>query len=280
MTGIHFTKMQGIGNDYVYIDLFKQPVSHPSDLAVIISDRHFGVGSDGLVLIGPSEHADFLMDMYNRDGSRGKMCGNAIRCVAKYVYDRGLTRKKTLTVETLSGIRTLVLKTEAGSVNEVTVDMGPPQLKPERIPVRWRDQHMIDEPVSVGSQLYRITCVSMGNPHAVVFKDDINQLDLEKIGPVFEYHTLFPEQTNTEFVQIQDRKNLNMRVWERGSGETMACGTGACAALTAAVLTGRADRKARVHLKGGTLKIEWPADDASVFMTGPAAFVFDGIYDI
>ncbi len=280
MTNLSFTKMHGIGNDYIYINIFDQQVENPSELAVKLSDRHFGIGSDGLVLIGPSDQADFRMDMYNLDGSRGKMCGNAIRCVGKYVYERQMTNKKKISIETLSGIKTLNLLTEKGQVNRVKVDMGLPVLDPRKIPVRWRDDRLINEPISIGGTLYRITSVSMGNPHAVVFHDNIDQLDLSLIGPAFEQHTLFPDKVNTEFVQVIDKDNLRMRVWETGSGETMACGTGACAALVASVLNGYSRRKAVLHLKGGQLMIEWPADDEPVMMSGPAAFVFDGIVSL
>jgi diaminopimelate epimerase len=277
---LEFTKMHGIGNDYIYINALETvPLNLPA-LARKISDRHFGVGSDGLVLIRASETADFMMDMYNRDGSRGLMCGNAIRCVAKYVYDRGLTDKKTLVIETLSGLKTLNLRVQSGKVSEVTVNMGRPVLEPARIPVRWQDARMVDEPIAIAGRLYPLTCVSMGNPHAVTFMDQIDLLDLERLGPSFEHHSLFPDRVNTEFVQVVDRRNLRMRVWERGAGETLACGTGACAALTAAVLTERADRQAVVHLRGGDLTIEWHKKTEELYMTGPAATVFDGWLDL
>ena len=273
---LEFSKMQGIGNDYIYINALQTAPEHPEALARTISDRHFGVGSDGLVLIRPSATADFMMDMYNRDGSRGLMCGNAIRCVAKYVYDRGLTDKKTLVIETLSGLKTLNLQIQNGCVRQVTVNMGQPILEPSRIPVRWQDRRMVDEPIAVAGRLYALTCLSMGNPHAVTFLDQIETLDLERLGPSFEHHSLFPDRVNTEFVQVLDRHQLRMRVWERGAGETLACGTGACAALAAAVLTDRADRQAVVHLRGGVLNIEWNKKSEEILMTGPAAFVFDG----
>lgn len=276
---ISFTKMHGIGNDYVYIQALETAIPDPGPLAKRISDRHFGVGSDGLVLILPSEQADFMMDMYNSDGSRGRMCGNAIRCVGRYVYERGLTDKKTLQIETLSGIRTLQLNVRGGRVESVAVDMGRPILKPADIPVRWNDTQVVDEPIAVDGQLHRLTCLSMGNPHAVVFMPEIDHLNLARIGPMFESHSLFPDRINTEFVQVVDRKTLRMRVWERGAGETMACGTGACAALVAAVLTGRTDRKATVKLRGGDLLIHYDAATDIVWMTGPATFVFDGTLD-
>lgn len=273
---IRFTKMHGIGNDYVYIQAERDEINDPGLLARRISDRHFGVGSDGLVLILPSDKADFMMDMYNSDGSRGRMCGNAIRCVGRYVYERGLTNRQMLKIETLSGIKTLYLQVDNGRVGSVTVDMGAPVLRPADIPVRWNDRQMVDEPIAVDGHLHRLTCVSMGNPHAVVFLPQIDSLDLPRIGPTFEHHSLFPDRINTEFVQVIDRKHLRMRVWERGAGETMACGTGACAALVAAVLTGRADREATVSLLGGDLSIRFDTGNQTVWMTGPTEFVFDG----
>ena len=271
-----FTKMHGIGNDYVYINTLAETVADPSALAIRVSDRHFGIGSDGLVLIAPSAAADFMMDMYNSDGSRGKMCGNAIRCVAKYVYDRGLTDKTTLTIETLSGIKTLQLQVEDGQVARVTVNMGAPIFNPADIPVRWDADRMINEPVNVAGQTVRLTAVSMGNPHAVIFMDQVEDLDLARIGPAYEHHPLFPDRVNTEFVQVIDRQTLRMRVWERGSGETMACGTGSCATLAAAVVNGLADRQATVRLNGGDLLIQWDEASQDIYMTGPATFVFDG----
>ncbi len=275
-TRIEFTKMHGIGNDYVYVNTLNQTVGDPAGFAQRISHRHFGIGSDGLVLIRPSSVADFMMDMYNSDGSQGKMCGNAIRCVAKYVYDRGLTTKKELQIETLSGIKTLKLQVSGGEVTSVTVNMGRPVFDPEQIPVRWHDSKMVEEPIAVAGRLYKLTCVSMGNPHAVTFVDQVDNLDLIRLGPSFENHSLFPDRINTEFVQILDRKNLRMRVWERGSGETLACGTGACASVAAAVVTGRCDPAVTVHLNGGDLQIEWDRDRDEIMMTGPAAIVFDG----
>ena len=276
MTPLEFTKMQGIGNDYIYIDATQQVPDDLPGLARRLSDRHFGVGSDGLVLIRTSAQADFMMDMYNADGSRGLMCGNAIRCVAKYVYERGLSKKKSLQIETLSGPKTVDLQISDGRVQQVKVNMGQPILEPALIPVRWQDKHVIDEPIAICGRLYPLTCLSMGNPHAVTFMQEIDSLDLARIGPAFEQHSLFPDRVNTEFVQVADRKNLHMRVWERGSGETLACGTGACAALVAGVLTDRADRQAIVHLKGGDLLIAWDKKTGDVFMTGPAEFVFHG----
>ena len=279
-TKLEFTKMQGIGNDYIYINTFNNRVADPAKLAIKVSDRHFGIGSDGLVLIGPSQTADCLMDIYNSDGSQAKMCGNAIRCVAKYVYERGLAVKRHLQIETLSGVKSLSLQIRNGLVGDVTVNMGHPVFEPARIPVRWHDSRLVDEPIAVGSHLYKLTCVSMGNPHAVTFVDAVDSLDLARLGPLFENHSLFPDRINTEFVQVIDRKNLRMRVWERGSGETMACGTGACASLAAAVATGRSDRQATLHLNGGNLDIAWDESSDEIMMTGPAAFVFDGWIEI
>ena len=271
-----FTKMQGIGNDYVYVNCFRERVEDPAGTAKRISDRHFGVGSDGLILICPSDQADFQMVMYNADGSRAQMCGNGIRCVGKYVYDRGLTDRSRITVETLGGIKTLDLRIENGAVSSVTVDMGQPILKPEQIPVTAEGESFVDAPVIVENVPYFVTAVSMGNPHAVVFVENTDALDLKRIGPGFEHHTLFPERTNTEFVQVVDPRTLKMRVWERGAGETLACGTGACASLVAAVLSGKAERQATLRLLGGDLQIHWDQTTDHVFMTGPAEFVFDG----
>jgi diaminopimelate epimerase len=274
---LSFTKMHGAGNDYIYVNAIAQPVDQPEALAIRLSDRHFGIGGDGLVLIRPSKVADFFMDMYNADGSRGKMCGNAIRCVAKYVHDRRLTDKPELEIETLSGVKTLQLHLdEHRQVARVTVNMGPPIFTPADIPVRFDEEQMVDAPVTVGGQAYPLTAVSMGNPHAVVFVDDVDSLDLARIGPAFEHHELFPDRVNTEFCTVVDRKILKMRVWERGSGETLACGTGACATLAAAVVTGRAEPEATVQLLGGELEIRWDREAGAIFMTGPAAFVFDG----
>ena len=280
MTRLAFTKMHGIGNDYIYVNALESAPMDPGRLARRISDRHFGVGSDGLVLIRPSQQADFLMDMYNSDGSRGLMCGNAIRCVAKYCYERGLTERRQLAIETLSGIKTLDLQVQGGHVIQVTVNMGPPEFAPARIPVRWQDKSMVEEPIAVAGRLYPLTCLSMGNPHAVIFLDEIDTLDLPRLGPAFEHHTLFPDRVNTEFVQVIDRRQIRMRVWERGAGETLACGTGACAALVAAALPARTDRQATVCLKGGNLAITRQKQSGEVLMTGPAAFVFDGWIDL
>lgn len=271
-----FTKMQGIGNDYVYVNCLEEKVDHPEELAKLVSDRHFGIGSDGLILIKPSEVADFEMAMYNADGSRGEMCGNGIRCVAKYVYDRGLTDKTHISIETLAGIKYLELTVEKGQVSQVRVDMGEPELLAEKIPVISQQEKVIDVPITVGEKEYRMTCVSMGNPHCVVFMEDVEHLEIEKIGPLFENHKLFPKRINTEFVKVIDRKTLQMRVWERGSGETLACGTGACATAVAAMLNGFCEDEVQIHLLGGDLTIEWNKESNHVFMTGPAEIVFDG----
>ena len=273
---MRFTKMQGLGNDYVYVDCFKETVEDPSKLAKVISDRHFGVGSDGLILICPSDKADFEMKMYNADGSRGEMCGNGIRCVAKYVYDYGLTDKTHISVETLGGIKYLDLTVENGKVALVKVDMGSPILTPAQVPVIADGESAVDEPICVDGVEYRMTCVSMGNPHAVVYMEDVDNLDIEKIGPSFENHERFPNRVNTEFVKVLDRKTAQMRVWERGSGETLACGTGACAVAVACILNGLTDNIVRVKLLGGDLLIEWDQEKDTVYMTGPAEVVFDG----
>ncbi|MFQ9933795.1 MAG: diaminopimelate epimerase [Lachnospiraceae bacterium] len=277
-----FTKMQGCGNDYIYVNCFEEKVPNPSETAIKVSDVHFGIGSDGMILISPSESADFKMSMYNADGSEGKMCGNGIRCVAKYVYDNGLTDKTTITVETLSGIKTLDLTIEDGRAVSVKVDMGKAQTKPELIPVIMPGDKSIvkNEPVVIDGKEYRITCVSMGNPHCIVFVDSVKDIDIEKIGPMFENNPIFPDRINTEFIQVTDRKNINMRVWERGSGETFACGTGACASVVAGVLNGKTDNEVCVHLLGGDLDIKYMEEDGTVFMTGPAVTVCKGEIDI
>ena len=278
-----FTKMHGCGNDYIYVNCFTEKIEEPSVIAKKVSDRHFGIGSDGLILICPSETADFKMRMFNADGSEGKMCGNGIRCVAKYVYDNGMTDKEVITVETLSGIKTLQLAVSEGRVQAVTVDMGSPVLTPSQIPVKCEGDRMINQPVSVGGKEYYITCVSMGNPHAIVYLDknvDLKAFELEKIGPMFENHPAFPDRVNTEFIQVCDSENLNMRVWERGSGETFACGTGACASLVATVLNGLCDDTATLHLLGGDLKITWDKKENTVYMEGPAETVFTGEWQL
>lgn len=273
---MEFAKMQGCGNDYIYVNCFKETVENPRKTAIKVSDRHFGIGSDGLILIYPSKVADFKMVMYNADGSEGKMCGNGIRCVAKYVYDFGLTDKTELKIETLSGIKTLKLNIKEKKVDTVQVDMGSPILVPEQIPVNFEGEIMVDEPVSVNGLEYHLTCVSMGNPHAVVFVDNIKILNLEKIGPDFEQHPIFPDKVNTEFIHIIDKNTIEMRVWERGSGETLACGTGACASVVACVWNGLTADEVLVHLVGGDLKIKYDREKNTVLMTGPAEFVCTG----
>lgn len=276
-----FTKMHGIGNDYVYVNCLKETVENPREAARFVSDRHFGIGSDGLILIKPSEAADFLMDMYNADGSSAEMCGNGIRCVAKYVYDYGLTDKTEVDIETRAGIKHIVLTIKDGKVEKARVDMGEPILKPELIPVVGEGEQLVNEPILVDGKEYRMTCVSMGNPHAVVFmEEDVKNLEIEKIGPKFENHERFPKRTNTEFLKVLDRNTMDMRVWERGSGETWACGTGTCASVVAAVLNGLTERKVLVHLLGGDLEILWDEKDNHVYMTGPATTVFDGEIDL
>ncbi len=274
-----FTKMQGLGNDYVYVNCFEEKVENPSEVAIRVSDRHFGIGSDGLILIKPSSVADFEMEMYNADGSRGEMCGNGIRCVAKYVYDYGLTDKTGISVETLGGIKYLELTVEEGKVKLVKVDMGRPELSPARIPVVAKGDAAIDEPIKVGDATYRMTCVSMGNPHAVVFVDDVDGLPIEKIGPLFENHGRFPRRVNTEFVKVVDENTVQMRVWERGSAETLACGTGACAVAVACSLNGLTRDEVTVKLFGGDLQVHWDKERDAVFMTGPAEVVFDGTWE-
>ena len=272
-----FTKMQGIGNDYVYVNCLQETIENPSELAKKISDRHYGVGSDGLIMINPSDKADFEMEMYNADGSRGEMCGNGIRCVAKYVYDYGLTDKTSISVETLAGIKYLDLTVEDGKVVLVKVDMGKPMLRPEEVPVVSEMEEVIDEPITVDGQEYRMTCVSMGNPHAVVFIDqDVKEFPLETVGVKFENHERFPKRVNTEFVNVLDRHTAQMRVWERGSGETLACGTGACAVAVACALNGLTEDEVTVKLLGGDLQIKWDREKNTVYMTGPAEVVFDG----
>lgn len=275
-----FVKMHGLGNDYVYVDCTKEMLKNPSKIARWISDRHFGVGSDGLILIKPSDKADFTMEMYNADGSRGEMCGNGIRCVGKFVYDQGLTGKTKLQVETLAGIKELKLFVEQGKVQSVRVDMGAPVLRAADVPVISQKEQVIDEPIHVGNAVYRMTCVSMGNPHAVVFVENVEDLNLEELGPQFEGNPCFPNRVNTEFIQVLDENRIRMRVWERGSGETFACGTGACAAVVASVLNGFTKDCVTVELLGGCLEIEWDTKGDTVFMTGPAATVFHGEIDV
>lgn len=276
-----FTKMQGIGNDYVYVNCFEETVSDPERVSEIISDRHFGIGADGLVLIMPSDKADFRMRMFNADGSEGNMCGNATRCIGKFVYDNHLTDKTNITLETRSGIKKLTLYPENGKVKTVLVDMGKAVLKPADIPMNVSGDTFINKPITVDGKEVFITAVSMGNPHAVTYVDDVDSLELEKIGPSFENHPLFPERVNTEFIKILDESTMQMRVWERGSGETWACGTGACAATAASVLNGYFphDKEITVKLRGGDLFITYKSD-GTVLMRGPAETVFTGEIDV
>ncbi len=277
-----FTKMHGAGNDYVYVNCFKETVKNIEDTARKISDRHFGVGSDGLVLILPSQIADFKMDMYNADGSQGKMCGNAIRCVAKYVYDNKMTDKNNIAIETLSGIKYIKVETENGKVSSATVNMGEPILRPRDIPTTFDVDIVVNKNITVEGVPIDVTCVSMGNPHCITFVPDVNALKLESIGPGFENHKSFPDRINTEFVEIVDNNTIKMRVWERGSGETLACGTGACASVVASILCGhcKKDEDIKVILLGGELIIRWDSASNNVFMTGPATTVFTGEIDI
>lgn len=275
-----FTKMHGIGNDYVYVNCFKETVENPSEVAIRVSDRHFGIGSDGLILIKPSDVADGKMEMYNADGSQGAMCGNGIRCVAKYMYDYGITDKTSISVETKSGIKYLDLTLKDGKVDTVKVNMGTPILKAADIPVCSEKEQVIDEPVTVDGKEWKITCVSMGNPHAITYIDDVKGLEIEKIGPKFENHEIFPDRVNTEFVHVIDRHTVEMRVWERGSGETLACGTGACAVAVSSILNGLTEEEVTVKLLGGDLKIFWDRTENKVYMTGSATTVFDGEIEI
>ena len=276
-----FTKMHGIGNDYVYVNCFEETIENPEEVSIKISDRHFGIGSDGLVMIMPSDKADFRMRMFNADGSEGNMCGNATRCIGKYVYDNHLTDKTEITLETRSGIKYLTLYPENGKVQTVLVDMGKAILNPASIPMKAEGEEFISKPVEVNGKNVNITAVSMGKPHAVTFVDDVESLDLEKIGPDYENHPLFPERVNTEFAKIIDDHTVMMRVWERGSGETWACGTGACACAVACVKNGffPYDKEITVKLRGGDLYITYKNDN-TVLMRGPAETVFTGSIEI
>ncbi len=276
---MRFTKMQGLGNDYVYVNCFEEKIDNPAELAIKVSNRHFGIGSDGLILICPSEIADFRMDMYNADGSQGEMCGNGIRCVGKYVYDFGLTDKEDISIETLAGIKYLHLEVENGKVKLVTVDMGSPELSAKKIPIVSENETVLSETILVDDIEYKMTGVSMGNPHAVVYLEDMKQLQIEQLGPKFENHERFPNRINTEFVQVLDRNTIAMRVWERGSGETLACGTGACAVAVSSILNGYTEDSVTVRLLGGDLKINWNREENKVYMTGPAEIAFTGEYD-
>ena len=278
-----FTKMQGCGNDYIYIDGAVEKIAQEDKPEFVrkISDRHFGVGGDGAIFINPSAEADFEMEMYNADGSRAEMCGNGIRCVAKYVYDKGLTDKTDISVISCGKIKYLELFTKDGKVDTVKVNMGAPELSPENIPgvAESGKDRVIDEPITVRGKEYKMTCVSMGNPHAVVFVDDVDNLEIEQIGPYFEKHERFPNRTNTEFVKVLDKKTVQMRVWERGTGETLACGTGCCATVVACILNGLTDETVTVKLLGGELEITWDRENNLVYMTGPAVTAFEGEYN-
>lgn len=276
-----FTKMHGCGNDYVYVNCFEEEVKDPEKTAILVSDRHFGIGADGLILIRPSDQADFEMEMYNADGSRGAMCGNGIRCVAKYVYDNGMTDKTRITVNTGSGVKTLDLSVKDGKVETVRVNMGTPELKASRIPVIVDTETAVEAPILADGRDWTFTAVSMGNPHAVVFVDNLDRLQLDVTGPKFENHSMFPDRVNTEFVKVLDDTTIQMRVWERGSGETLACGTGSCAAAVASILTEKVSGNVvTVRLRGGTLQVEWDREENTVYMTGPATTVFSGEIDI
>ncbi|WP_289758735.1 diaminopimelate epimerase [uncultured Duncaniella sp.] len=275
---IRFTKMHGIGNDYIYINCMESTPDRLPELAIEMSDRHFGVGGDGIVLICPSEVADFKMRMFNNDGSEARMCGNASRCIARYVHDHGLTDRRRISLETLSGIKVLSLNISGdGEVESVTVDMGEPEFRPELIPVHTESGRMVEEVVKTSQGEIKVTAVSMGNPHGVIFVDRIEDVDFDILGPELESHAIWPDRANIEFLEVISRSEARMRVWERGTGETLACGTGACASAVAAALTGRCDRKVTIHLRGGDLAVEW-GEDGHVMMTGGATEVFDGIY--
>lgn len=271
-----FTKMHGLGNDYIYVNCFEENIENPTEVSKFVSDRHFGIGSDGLVMILPSKSADFRMRMFNSDGSEAEMCGNAIRCVGKYVYDNGMTSKNIVSIETMAGIKILDMTVVDGKVSLVKVDMGEPVLKPKDIPVVSDKDLFVNEQVTLDGRVFNVTCVSMGNPHAVSYVDDVSSFPLEAVGPKMETNKLFPRKINAEFVQVIDRTKLKMRVWERGAGETLACGTGACAVLVASVLNGLCERKAAIQLLGGELVIEWNMQDNHVYKTGPATMVFKG----
>ena len=277
-----FTKMHGCGNDYIYVDGAKEILTPQEKPEVVrrLSDRHFGIGGDGVIFINPSREADFEMEMYNMDGSRAEMCGNGIRCVAKFVYDKGLTDKTSISMISCGKIKYLTLTVENGKVSTVEVNMGSPILKAENIPVISDKEEVIGDEIEVDGEIYKMTCVSMGNPHAVVFMDEVEGLPLEKMGPLFENHVRFPKRINTEFVKVLDENTVEMRVWERGTGETLACGTGACATVVACVLNGLTKEQVTVKLLGGNLQIQWDRESNLVYMTGPATTVFEGEIEI
>ncbi len=271
-----FTKMEGLGNDYVYVNGFTESVSNKPEVVRRLSDRHFGIGGDGVIFINPSENADFEMEMWNADGTRSEMCGNGIRCVGKYVYDHGMTDKTSLVIESAGMLKYLDLTVENGKVSMVRVNMGTPELTAVNVPVVSDNEQVIDEPIEVCGKEYRMTCVSMGNPHAIIFMDDVKNLEIEKIGPYFEKHERFPKRVNAEFVEVIDRNTVKMRVWERGTGETLACGTGSTATAVACALNGLTEDKVTVKLLGGDLLIEWDREKNLAYMTGPATTVFEG----
>ncbi len=273
-----FEKMQGTGNDYIYFNLFEKKIDNPSDLSIKLSDRHFGVGGDGIVLIGPSTEGDFSMRMFNADGSEAEMCGNASRCVAKYLYERGLTKKREIALDTKAGIKYLQLfiDPQTDTVERVRVNMGKAAFSSQSIPVISELPEVIDQPLTIAGKEFRITCVSMGNPHTVIFMSGIDKLKIDEIGPKIENHPMFPQRTNVEFIEVVDRDTFKMRVWERGSGETLACGTGACASVVAGVINDYCDTRVTVQLKGGDLEIEWDKIHNQVYLTGDAHFVFKG----
>ncbi|MGN0327072.1 MAG: diaminopimelate epimerase [Lachnospiraceae bacterium] len=275
-----FVKMQGCGNDYIYIDGSKETVENKPEVVRKLSDRHFGIGGDGVIFINPSKIADFEMEMYNADGSRSEMCGNGIRCVAKYVYDYGLTDQTEITIESAGKIKYIRLFIKDGKVDQVRVNMGAPELSAVNVPVKAETEQVIDAPITVDDTEYRMTCVSMGNPHAVIFMDEIQNLPMEQIGPKFEHHPCFPNRTNTEFVKVVDRHTVDMRVWERGTGETLACGTGCCATVVACVLNQKTEDDITVRLLGGELKIRWDREENCIYMTGPARVVFEGTIEL
>ena len=275
-----FVKMQGCGNDYIYVDGAKEKVENKPEVVQRLSDRHFGIGSDGVIFINPSEIADFEMEMYNADGTRAEMCGNGIRCVAKYVYDHRMTVKTEITIESFRKIKPISITDEDGEAVLMRVDMGEPELLPDKIPVKSDKDKVVAEPVIAGGKEYRMTCVSMGNPHAVTYVDSVDAVKMERVGLTYEHHPAFPKYVNTEFIEVVDPKQIRMRVWERGTGETLACGTGACASVVAGVLNGKNERNTTVHLLGGDLQIEWREEDNCVYMTGPARIVFAGEVDI
>ena len=275
-----FTKMHGLGNDYIYVNCFSEKISNPSELSIKLSDRHFGIGSDGLVLIEKSDKCDFKMSMYNADGSQAEMCGNATRCIGKYVYEKKLTNKTNISLETLAGVKYLKLNVVDNIVESVTVDMGEPILESSLIPVVSDKKEFINQPVTVDDKTFNITCVSMGNPHAISYVQNVSEFPVELWGRKLEIHPLFPKKTNVEFIEVINKDTLKMRVWERGTGETLACGTGACASLVSSVLNGYCNRCATLKLLGGDLIIEWDKNNNHIYMTGPATFVFDGEINI